>query len=283
MAKSPTVGRRQLGSELRRLREASGFTIEDVAQHLECSMSKVSRMETGRVPFRTSDVRVLFDLYGVTDESEQEALLNFARDSRQPGWWQSYSDVLPSWFKHRLGLEADATSHRTYQTQLVPGLLQTEDYARAVIRAAHPNALGEEIERRVSLRLARQTLIEQENAPLLWLILDEAVLRRPVGGARVMKGQLARLREVADMSNITFQVVPFAAGAHASLGSSFTVLRFPDSEDSDVIYVEELTSSFYLDKWDDVQTYCKAFDHLRASALEPSESLTLVDRVNNDL
>lgn len=280
---SPTVQRRRLGIELRRLREVAGMTIEDAARRLECSLSKISRMETGRVPMRGRDVRDLLELYGVTDAAEQEALVALAHESRKPGWWHSYNDVLPSWFEVRVGLEADAASIRTYQSQLVEGLLQTEEYAHAVIRAAHPNAPADEVERRVALRTARQALLTKDTPPKLWAILDEAVLRRPVGGAQVMRGQLQRLVEATELPNVTLQVLPYSAGAHASMGSAFTILRFPESADLDVIYVEELTSSLYMEKPDDVETYTLAFDHLRATAHSPAESPALIARVAKEL
>jgi transcriptional regulator with XRE-family HTH domain len=280
---SPTVRRRQLGAELRRLREGAGLGIEDAAARLECSLSKISRMETGRVPVRSRDVRDLLDLYGVTDDAACEPLLTLARESRQRGWWQPYSDVVPSWLEVYLGLEAAAASISIFETGLVPGLLQTADYTRAVVRAMRPDVRDQEIERRVSLRMTRQQLVVKDEPVMLWVVLDEAVLRRPVGGPAVLRGQLLRILERAEFPHVTVQVLPFSAGAHAGLGASFTLLAFPEPADPEVVYVEELTSSFYVERLEEVRWHRIVLDHLRAAALSPDRSAEMIDEVVKEL
>ncbi|MGF7234810.1 MAG: helix-turn-helix domain-containing protein [Frankia sp.] len=273
---SPTVRRRRLGAELRRLRESADVTVEEACIPLRCSMSKISRMENGRVPIRPRDVGDLLDLYGVTDETQREPLLALARDSRKRGWWHVYNDVVPAWFEIYIGLEGDASSISVYEAQLVHGLLQTGDYAREVIRSDNPTATDSDVERKVALRLDRQSRLTAPEPPRLWAILDESVLRRPVGGPDVMGPQLAHIVKIAELPNVTVQVVPFAAGAHAGLGSTFSVLGFPDAGDTDVVYVEEATSSLYLERPADIRLYRQKLENLMARALRPDQSIEMI-------
>ncbi|CAI7974253.1 Helix-turn-helix domain protein [Frankia sp. Hr75.2] len=279
----PTVRRRRLGAELRRLREAAGVDVEQVREVLRCSASKVSRLENGRIPVRTRDVADLLWLYGVTDADHREALLGLARESRRHGWWQAYQDVVPAWFEVYIGLEADASSISVYEPQLVHGLLQTADYARAVMRASNPEAPDDEIERRVALRLDRQSRLRGDSPPRLWVILDEAVLRRPVGGAAAMRAQLEWVAKTSELPNVTVQVLPFAAGAHAGMGSTFSVLGFADETDHDVVYIEKGAGSLYLERPSEIRRYRVRLDHLMASALGPADSVALISAVSEEL
>ncbi|MGW5021575.1 helix-turn-helix domain-containing protein [Streptomyces cacaoi] len=267
------VRRILLGSQLRRLREARGVTREAAGYSIRASESKISRMELGRVSFKARDVEDLLTLYGVTDDSEREPLLALARDSSIAGWWHNYSDVLPGWFQTYVGLEGAASHICTYEVQFVHGLLQTGDYAHAVVTAGMRAPIpDEEIERRVALRLERQKLLLGESAPQLLCILDEAALRRPFGSAEVMAGQLAHLVELSERPNVTLQVVPFESGGHAAESGAFTLLRFPESDLSDIVYLEQLTSALYLDKRDDVGQYDKVLERLEAIALTPEQT-----------
>ncbi|BCB78756.1 helix-turn-helix transcriptional regulator [Phytohabitans flavus] len=275
----PTVLRMLLGSQLRKLREANGVTREAAGWEIRASESKISRMELGRVGFKERDVADLLTLYGVNDKSEREALLSLARQANTQGWWQRFSDVLPSWFQAYLGLETSAGMIRTYEVQFVPGLLQSREYARAVVMIGHGAAGLDEIDRRVDVRMARQQLLTRPGAPHLWAVLDEAVLRRPIGGRTVMRTQIAALIDATKLSNVTIQVVPFSAGGHAAAGGAFTILRFPDAELPDVIYTEQLTSALYLDKRDDVDQYAAAMERLCVEAAPPDRTLALLERV----
>lgn len=268
---SPTVRRRRLASELRRLREQARFTIEEVGEKLECSASKISRIETGHVRVAPRDARDMLELYGVRGD-EQDALVQLAREARQRGWWHAYNEVFTGAF---VGLESDASSLRAFQALLVPGLLQTERYAREVIQAMRPAAPETEIGRRVAARMTRQELLRDPHPPEYWAVVDEAVLHRAVGGRDVMAEQLTRLVEVAQWPHVTIQVVPFAAGAHPGMEGPFLILGFP--EDPDIVYVDRTHSGLYLELEADVRNYSLMFDHLRAAALEPDDSVALID------
>src|ERR1700690_1090809 len=222
----PTVLRILLGSQLRRLRESRGITRDDAGYTIRASGSKISRMELGRVSFKERDITDLLGLYGVDDPAERTALVDLARQANSPGWWHKYSDVLPDWFHVYVGLEEAAALIRVYELQFVPGLLQTADYARAVIQLGQSGAPEEEIEHRVSLRMDRQRLLERPVPPRLWAVVDEAVLRRHIGGPDVMRGQLERLIEASKEPNITLQVMPFTFGGHAAESGTFTIMRF---------------------------------------------------------
>ncbi len=256
---SPTVLRILLGAQLRRLREAKRLSAEEAGNAIRASYSKISRLETGRVGFK-----------GVTDEKEREALRDLAIRATAPGWWHEYADVLPIWFEEYVGLEEAASQIRAYEVQFVPGLLQTEDYARAVIMLAYSNP--KEINRRVRLRMARQAILTRQDPPSLWAVLDEALLRRPIGGSGVMRAQLKHLIEMSQRPNVTVHVVPFKAGGHAAAGGPFSVLRFAEYDLPDVVYLEQLSSAQYLDKQDVVDRYLAVMERLRIEALTPAAS-----------
>jgi transcriptional regulator with XRE-family HTH domain len=251
-----------LGTHLRRLREASGVTPGQAGEAIRATHSKISRLERGRSGAKQRDVADLLTLYGITDEAAREDLLALARQASTPGWWQQYNDVLPRWFELYVGLEKAASIIRTYEVQFVHGLLQTEDYARAVILIANAHASTEEIDRRVSVRMKRQQLLTQPDAPELWTVLDEAVLRRPPGGPEVMRAQLEHLLQISDLPNVTVQIVPFDVGPHAAAGGPFTILRFPEPDLPDLVYLEQLNSAVYVDHPDDVIDYVTVMDQL---------------------
>jgi len=277
---SPTVRRRRLAARLRELRENANLTIDEVGDRLECSASKISRIETGHVGVTPRDVRDMLEVYGVEDD-ERDALVQLAREARKKGWWHAYNEVFTGAF---VGLESDASFLHTHQSLLIPGLLQTEAYTRAVIRAIRPDIGEADVELRVRGRLNRQKLLtEESNAPEFWAVLDEGAVRRVVGGSEVMREQLKRLIEVANLPHVTLQVVPFTAGAHAGMEAPFMILGFPEQADPDVVYVEYSTSGVYLEQPDDVHRYSLMFDHLRASALKPDDTIELVDRAADRL
>ena len=270
------VRRMLLGSQLRRLREARGITREAAGYSIRASESKISRMELGRVSFKTRDVEDLLTLYGISDETERTSLLSLAREANVAGWWHSYSDVLPSWFPTYVGLEGAASLIRVYEVQFVHGLLQTEAYAQAVVRRGMQGASEADIERRVALRLERQKYLVAENAPEFHIVLDEAALRRPYGDREVMRGQLQHLIEISERPNVRLQVMPFSFGGHSGESGTFTILSFPESDLSDVVYLEQLTSALYLDKREDVAQYEKALGELQKDSPGPSESRDLL-------
>jgi transcriptional regulator with XRE-family HTH domain len=276
---SPTVRRRRLAGELRRLRDDSNLTIDEVAEKLECSASKISRIETGNVGVTPRDARDLLELYGVA-EDKREALVQLAREARQKGWWHAYSEVFTGSF---VGLEQDAASLHTHQALLVPGLLQTERYTRAVHRAIRPDVQESEVDRRGKARMERQRLLTDPNPPEYWAVIDEAVLNRTVGGPSVMREQLSHLVDVAALPNVTLQVVPFNAGEHAGMEGSFLILGFPEQADPDVVYVEYTTSGVYLEQPSDVRRYTVMFDHLRATALKPDDTVAMIKRAADRL
>ena len=275
----PTVLRILLGAQLRRLREAKGISREEAGYLLRASESKISRMELGRVGFKERDIADLLSLYGITHQDERAALLALARQANTPGWWQRYGDILPSWFQTYLGLEEAATLIRTYEVQFVPGLLQTEDYARAVISYGNPGAPAGEIERRVSLRVQRQQLLTRSDAPQLWAVVDEAALRRRMGSHAVMGAQLERLIKASELPNVTLQVLPFHAGAHAAEAGAFTILRFPEPDLPDVVYIEQLTGALYLDKRDDADAHMAAMDRLGVESAPPRATVEILSRI----
>ncbi|MFE9186676.1 helix-turn-helix domain-containing protein [Micromonospora haikouensis] len=272
-----------LGAQLRRLREASGVTREGAGWEIRASESKISRMELGRVGFKERDVADLLSLYGVTDTTEREALLKLARDANSPGWWHRYGDVLPSWFQSYLGLEAAAALIRSYEVQFVPGLLQTPEYARAVVLLGHRGAGAEEIDRRVGLRMQRQELLRRPRPPQLWAVVDEAALRRPIGGPQVMRDQLTALIEATRAPHVRLQIIPFDAGGHAAAGGAFTILRFGDQDLPDIVYIEQLTSAIYLDKREDLDYYAAAMERLCVEAEPPERTPELLTRLRDEL
>ena len=275
----PTVLRILLGSQLRKLRESKGITREAAGYEIRASGSKISRMELGRVSFKERDVADLLSMYGVSDSAERDALIGLARQANNPGWWQHFGDVLPNWFQAYLGLEAAASLIRTYEIQFVPGLLQTPDYARAVIMLGHAGASADEINRRVDLRLQRQQILTRPGGPQLWAVIDEAALRRPIGGIDVMRAQIESLIEVSKLPGVRLQIIPFLAGGHAAAGGPFAILRFPEPELPDVVYVEQLTSAIYLDKREDVDHYAMAMERVCIDAEPPNDTPEILGKL----
>jgi hypothetical protein len=275
----PTVLRILLGAQLRRLREAQGIAVDDARHLIGASHSKLSRLETGRVSFKDQDIAALLTLYGVSDEQERCALRALARNANAYGWWHDYSDILPTWFEAYLGLEEAATSIRAYEIQFVPGLLQTDEYAHAVTLLGHPAAPADEIERRVRLRMARQAMFSRPQSPHLWVALDEAALRRPVGRPGVMRRQLTHLLEAAERPNVTIQIIGFRAGGHAAAGGPFSILRFAEPDLPDVVYLEQLTSALYLDKRETVDHYMAVMERLCLAAAPATASPRAINAV----
>ncbi|MFE7171616.1 helix-turn-helix domain-containing protein [Streptomyces sp. NPDC057616] len=256
----PTVQRIMLGTRLRRLRESLNISRDTAASAIRASDAKLCRMELGRVGFKQRDVADLLTLYGVQDPDARQEYLESVQRANEPGWWRAYGDAFPSWFEQHLGLEEAASLIRTYEVQFIPGLLQTPAYAEAVIRLGHPISSPEAIQRRVELRMTRQELLSRPGAPKLWVVVDEAALRRPLGGTGVMRAQLEHLIEIAGRPNVTLQVLPFHVGGHAAAGGPVTVLRFPVPDLPDVVYLEQLSSALYLDKPEEVDHYLAVMD-----------------------
>src|SRR5215216_2180503 len=279
----PTVRRMLVGAQLRRLRTEMGLTREEAGEAIRASEWKIHRLENGQVGFKERDIIDLLHLYEVTDPDEVAAFLLVTREANTPGWWQHYGDVLPRWFRTYVDLESAARLIRTYEGQFVPGLLQTDDYMRAVVQGAHLDESSEELGRRVRLRMARQTLLTREHPPRLWAVVDEAALRRPVGGPEVMRGQLERLLEATKLPNVTLQVLPFEAGAHAAMVGAFSVLRFPDQELPDVVYIEHLTSALYLNKPEEVERYLDVMEYLCVDSQPPARTVALLERIMDEV
>ena len=275
----PTALRIALGGHLRRLREAGGITREAAGNVIRASSSKISRLELGRVACKEYDVADLLTLYGVTNPQERQTLLTLVRRANAPGWWREYGDVLPSWFATYLGLEQAASVIRTYQPRLVPGLLQTEDYARAVMLRRHPQASADEIERRIAVRIARQAFLNQPGAPELWVALDEAALQRPPSDEELRRAELLHLIEMAQRPNITLQVVPFEANDDDAVSGPFTILRFSEPDLPDVVYIEYLTNAICLDKKSDTVQYLAIMDNLCIQAMSPTETISLLQGI----
>lgn len=278
-----TVRRMQLGARLRALRQAKGLSREQAGHPIRASESKISRMELGRVGFKERDITDLLILYGVDDPAEHQRLLALTREANAPSWWHSYGDVLDAWFHNYLDLEQAAELIRTYEIQFVPGLLQTEAYARAVIRLGHDAAGRDEIDRRAKLRMTRKEMLLRPDGPRLWAVLDEAVLRRPIGGHEVLREQITALLESSRLPNVQIQVMPFKSGGHAALGGAFSILRFPYEELSDVVYVEHLTSGFYIDKEEDVDRYTAAIGRLFIDAEPLSKTPEILRGILDEL
>ena len=273
---SPTVLRLVLGAELRRMRTQAGITPDVAAACIRCSTAKISRMETGHSPCKERDAADLLALYGVTDPHRTAEFVDLVRKAGERGWWRTYADVLPDWFEPLVGLEEAAASIRTYESRYIPGLLQTPDYARAVVRSGHAIEPEETTRRRVELRLKRQELLHRGDAPKLWILLDEAVLMRPTGGARVMSAQLAHLLEMTELPHVIVQVAPFAVTAHTSPGNGITYLRFAMAQLPDVAYVEHLTNATSVNKRESTDEYRWILDSLSAQSPNPVRSRDLL-------
>jgi transcriptional regulator with XRE-family HTH domain len=279
---NPTLRGRRLAMELQRRREATGMSREEVARQLEWSTSTLFRIETGRSRPQPGNVRTLLELYGVTGP-ERDGLIQLTRDARRPGWWHSFRDVLPNPYEVYIGLEAGAASIRNFEPVVVPGLLQTEDYAREIFRNGPIELDPDGIERLAEVRLARQEILNRDDRPRLWAVIDEAVIHRIVGSASVMRGQLRHLADSAQQGKTTIQVMPYRAGAHAGTIGSFVILDFEEPTDPAVVYVETLAGDIYLEERSDVNRYTLAFDRLRAASLHPDDSVQLIEQAAGTL
>ncbi|MER5767571.1 helix-turn-helix domain-containing protein [Streptomyces sp. NPDC001985] len=274
---NPTVRRRRLGLELRRLRELKGMTAEEVAERLLVSQSKISRLENGRRSISQRDVRDLCGVYEVDDHRIVDSLMQMAKDSRQQGWWHAFGDIPYSVY---IGLETDAASLRVYEPQVVPGLLQTRPYAEALISGALPESGAADIDKRVGVRMRRQDRVKAAEQPLrLWAVIDEAALHRVVGGKQLMREQLEYLIELSQLPHVTVQVLPFDMGAHPGINGQYAILEFPDATDSSVVYIEGVTSDLYLEKANDVHKYSVMYEHLRAQALNVEQTRVFIENI----
>jgi transcriptional regulator with XRE-family HTH domain len=272
-----------VGARLKRLREAKGISREAAGFTIRASESKMSRLELGKVSFKERDVADLLVLYGVGDPDERDEILEMARQASRPGWWRAYEDVLPTWFDNYVGLEETAVAIRTYEIQFVPGLLQTPEYARAVIESGLPTPQPHEVDRAIALRMARQRLLERANPPHLWAVIDEAALRRPVGTAATSKEQLAHLLDLTERTRITLQILPLSASAHAVAGGAFTLLRFGDLDLPDIAYLEQLLNAVYIDRRDQVESYALLLERLAVEALTPADTTRLLHQLLTDV
>jgi transcriptional regulator with XRE-family HTH domain len=274
---NPAVLRILLGAQLRRLREAKRITLEEAGNVIRASHSKLSRLESGRVAFKDRDIVDLFIHYGVTDQAQIQTLRGIATRANSRGWWHDYSDILPSWFEEYISLEEAATRISGYEVQFVPGLLQTEDYARAVTLLSYSNP--KEISRRVSLRMARQARLSGAEAVSLAMVLDEGALSRPIGGSSVMRGQLRHLIEMSQRPNVTIQILPFKVGGHAAAGGSFSVLHFAESDLTDIVFLEQLSTAQYLEKPDMVGKYLTVMERLRLEAATTEDTVNRLQAI----
>ncbi len=276
---SPTVLRMILARQLQALREKAGMSYEQAAAAIYSSEWTIRRMERAEGGLKPLTVKSLLQAYGVSDPAEIDAFVALSRDASKPGWWHSYDDVLPPWFRTAIGLEESASLIRAYEPQVVPGLLQTEGYIRAITAASFPAAPGEFTERSVALRLARQHLLSRTDPPGYWVVLDETVLRRPIGGRTVMRAQLEHLAAVAEQPKVTIQVIPFAAGWHPALYGMFNIFRFPAEQLPDIVYTEALTGAYYLNKPDESARYTEALDRMCAQAASPEHTITILREI----
>ncbi|MFE4977111.1 helix-turn-helix domain-containing protein [Kitasatospora sp. NPDC056651] len=276
----PTVRGRRLGSELRRLRESASKTTDDAAGALKCSRAKISRIETAAVGIRRLDLGILLDLYGVTEPRDRDALETLARESKKRGWWHDYGDTIPPAHADFLGLEGDARYIRTWQPLVVPGLLQTEDYARALLQANPAAVRPERTDQLVKMRMERKGILTKSDPARFWAIIWEPALRCPVGGVDVRQAQLSYLRDAAQLPNVTLQVVPLELGATAGACGAFVMYGFSDSPAPGAVFVETLTNGYYLEREAELDGYGLTFEYLRSSALNPSESLDMITTIS---
>jgi transcriptional regulator with XRE-family HTH domain len=277
MTVSPTVRRRRLAAELRRLRALAEVTQQQAAAHLGCTQAKIGRFETAKRSPSVGDVSALLDFYAV-DGAEREQLTNLARDARKRGWWHSYSDVLPEWYETYVGLEAEASSIHTYEAEVIPGLLQSRDYAYALTKSTLIRADEPAIARRVELRMQRQQRVTGSNPLDLWAVIGEAALRRPVGGPGILRGQLEHVLKLAELPNVTIQVMPLEAEAHPAQAGPFVILRYSNSVDPDLVYVETYVGGLYLERQNELSYYAMMMDHLRAHAIDPEGSIRVINK-----
>jgi hypothetical protein len=272
----PTALRIMLGGQLRRMRESAGISRADAGWQIRASESKVSRMELGRVGFKERDVSDLLELYGLEDGEERARLMELALAANNPGWWSRYGDVMPTWFNNYVGLEVAATLIRTYEVMFVPGLLQTEEYARAVVQLGKSYLPAEEIDQRVQLRVTRQQILTRSHPARLWVVIDESVLRRPVGGDDILRKQIEHLMMWAQEPNVTLQIMPFSSVGYPGAGGAFSILRFPDGDLPDIVYIEHAASALYLDKLEEVDEYVAIMEGLTIAAAPVSQTESLL-------
>jgi transcriptional regulator with XRE-family HTH domain len=279
---SPTARRIMLGARLRRLREAAEVSRAEAGFAIRSSESKISRLELGRVSFKPRDVTDLLTMYGVTDPEKREAFLEMVKRSNEPGWWHRYIDLVADWFQDYLGLEESASRIQTWEQQFVPGLLQTEDYAKAIISHGWSPMATQSVQRQVGMRMRRQALLGRPDPPKLWAVIDESVLHRPIGGRRVMLDEVEHLIELTKRPNVTLQVVPYQFSGYAAEGS-FTSLRFAEPELPDVVYIEHLSGALYLDKRSDTELYGRVFDRLTVDAYTPDHTRQFLIKVRAEI
>jgi transcriptional regulator with XRE-family HTH domain len=279
---SPTVRRRRLARELRRLRKEAGLTREEVADHVGIAPATVTKIENASMTPRVADIALMLELYKV-DDDRREILMTLTRQSRLRGWWHQFSGAVPQWFEVYLGLEEEACSIRSYDPETIHGLLQTEDYIRAQIWSELQVPADEEIDRLVAVRTKRQERLTADDAPELWIVLNEAAIRRQVGGPETMREQLRHLIDVSRLRTVTLQILPFTAGAHPGAQGAFNLIGFPEASDPDIVYIEYWKGSIYLEREPDVNDYGQLFNHLRARALGPDESRALVQAVAEEM
>ncbi|MEO5874983.1 MAG: helix-turn-helix transcriptional regulator [Streptosporangiaceae bacterium] len=278
----PTAARMVLGAHLRRLREARSLTREAAGVRIRASESKMSRLEMGRTGFKSRDLADLFRLYEVLDEAEEAMLWDLAKESNTRGWWQRFGDLVPPWYESCLGLEQVADVIRSYAVQTVPDLLQTADYARAELTLRHDNERDQQIDRRLELRMRRQQILHRPEPVQLWEIIDEGALRRPIGGAAVMRAQIEHLIDLAQLPNVRIQALPFASGGHVALGGPITILRLPALELPDVVFLEQLDGARYPDRPADVLRYRQIMDKLGTDAEQPADTVTMLRGIVKD-
>ncbi|MGI5269042.1 helix-turn-helix domain-containing protein [Nonomuraea sp. CA-218870] len=275
--RSPSARQRRLAAVLRSLRKEKGMSRDAVAERMGCSAPTITRIEAALVGARIADVTMLLEIYEVPAHT-REVLLQLARDARKRGWWDKLSDTIPEYFQSYVGLEEDASSISGYETEYVPGLFQTEEYGRAVIGAEPILPPEEEIAQNLSIRMKRQELLTSANPPEMWMVLNEAVIRREVGGKKAMQRQLRHLLELSWQNTINIQVLAFDSGVHPAMNGGFRIMKFPKPSDPDVVYVEYWRGSIYLEAPNDVNAYNRLFDHLRATALGPDETRRLIEQ-----
>jgi len=279
---APTARRIVLGAQLRRLREAADISRADAGYAIRGSDSKISRMELGRVGFKERDVADLLSMYGVTNEDERHVFLDMVRKSNERGWWHRYSGTMPNWFQDYVGLEESASLIQSYELQFVPGLMQTEDYIRAVVSHGRPELLDQDGERRVALRMQRQKVLTRQGAPRVWAVVDESVLHRPIGGPRVLREQIEHLLELTKQPNVTLQILPFHMSGYAAEGA-FSILRFAEPTLPDIVYIEHLSGALYLDRVEELEVYGRVIDRLAVDAETPDRSRQLLSKYRQEI
>lgn len=273
----PTARRMILGSQLRHLREQAGISRAEAGYNIRGSESKISRLELGRVGFKERDVADLLTMYGITDPDERQTFLDMVKESNQPGWWRRYNDLMPAWLNDFVGLEEAASRIQTWEPFFVPGLLQTEAYARAIVSRGQHERADDAVDRRVALRMRRQKLLARPDAPRLWAVLDESVLHRPIGGTKILRAQLAYLLEITQLPHVSVQILPWQRSGYAAEGA-FAFLRFAEPELPNIVYAEHLTGALYLEKLDEIEHYSRSLDRLVVDAEVPDRSRQLMSK-----